>query len=139
LLLERQGQPWRAGDQHLGVQGNQLIGEHSRLFGRSRIPSNVDPQIAALCPTPLSQTLHECRDPGLSDRIVWIQVPQEADPPHAICLLRAPGERPGYCGAAEKRDELPALHVSSPRLSATLQANRKVSHHFTAVCVVNWV
>jgi hypothetical protein len=53
-------------------------------------------------------------DAGLSFRIVRSYVHNHADPPHALCLLRARCERPRGRRAAEHRDERAPVHCPVP-------------------------
>jgi hypothetical protein len=56
------------------------------------------------------QSLHECRKPGLSFRVVRGHVHEHADAPHAFALLRPRRERPSR-RAADERDERTSVHV----------------------------
>ena len=55
------------------------------------------------------QSLHECRKPGLSFRVVRGHVHEHADAPHALALLRPRRERPSR-RAADERDERTSVH-----------------------------
>ena len=63
-------------------------------------PTDIEPHIAALNPTCRLQSLHECCDAGLPDRIVG-EVHQHANASHGFALLRARRERP-RCRSAER-------------------------------------
>src|SRR5262249_30084570 len=82
--------------------------KHSRLLGCPWAPADIDAQIASFDPAESSQPLHQCSDPRFSDRIVRVQVPQEANPPRAR-LLRARREGP-HSRAAEQGNELAPSH-----------------------------
>ena len=47
---------------------------------------------------------------GMASSVMTRAVSQEQDPPHALRLLRVRREQPARRSAAEKRDELAALH-----------------------------
>jgi hypothetical protein len=70
-----------------------------------RRPASVDPDIAALRPAELLESLAERRDKGLSFRVALGICHQHVDPPHPLRLLRACGEGPRR-RACERRDEL---------------------------------
>src|SRR5262245_19133813 len=78
-------------------------------FVASGGPTNLDLRIAAVCPTQLLQGLPERRNAGLAFGIVCGYGHKNADPPHAITLLRARHPRPRRSRAAEQRDELAPL------------------------------
>src|SRR5262245_36397183 len=70
----------------------------------------------------------ELCDAGLSFRIVRGGVHEHADAPHPLALLCAPRERPRRCRAAEKRDELAALHsITSSARASTVAGTSKPS------------
>src|SRR5262249_37490211 len=73
------------------------------------------PHVAALGPPQQRQPLLERPHAGLIFRIVRGGGQQHADAPHHVGLLRARRQRPRYRRAAEKRDELAAVHsITSP-------------------------
>src|SRR5262249_17832752 len=87
---------------------------HAGKFGRVKpnaigvaaCPPVIDHHIAALPPAQLLQAPHECRFMKLCFRVVLTDRLEHADAPHALGLLRASGERPCRCRAAEQRDEI---------------------------------
>src|SRR5262245_35859812 len=84
-------------------------------------PTNLNLRIAAVCPTQLLQCLPERCNAGLAFRIVCGYGHKNADPPHAITLLRARRQRPRRSRPTEQRDELaPPDHsiTSSARASS---------------------
>src|SRR5262249_23279581 len=69
--------------------------------------------------------LHECREAGLTIRIVRGLANEHSDPPHLLGLLRPRRERPRGRRAAEQRDERASSHsitssASDSRLSEIL-------------------
>src|SRR5262249_31508242 len=83
-------------------------------------PANVDPDVAALRPPELPESLPECGDEGLSFPVALGKRHQHADAPHPFALLRARRERPRNCCGPEERDEVAAVHsiTSSARASS---------------------
>jgi hypothetical protein len=79
-------------------------GQFRRVFanvvGIARPPAIIDPQIAAVGPAQLLQSLLECRDAGLNVPSFRSCAMEHADAPHAVCLLRAHRERPSCRRAA---------------------------------------
>src|SRR6516225_7384902 len=82
-------------------------------------PPSFDPYIASGDPAQLLQLLQERTDAKLIFRIIRGCRLDDADPPHALSLLRAYRERPRGCRAAEKRNERPALHSITSSASAS--------------------
>src|SRR5262249_32678833 len=82
-------------------------------------PASVDPNVATDHPAQLLQLLQERTDASLIFRIIGGCSLDDADPPHALGLLRPRRERP--CRrTAEQRDERAAPHsiTSSARASS---------------------
>ena len=88
-----------------------------------RRPASVDPDVAALRPPELLESLPERRDVGLCFRVALGIAHQHADPPHPLALLRPRRKRPRDGRAAEKCDELAPLHVA-PRLDSEPSTSR---------------
>ena len=95
----------------VGLQRDEFLRESlHRLRVAAARPANVDPDVAALRPPELLESLPERRDAGLCFRVALGKRHQHADPPHPLGLLRARGERPRRRRAAEQRDELAPPH-----------------------------
>ena len=67
--------------------------------------------VAAVGPAQFLQPLQEDREASLSFRIVGGQVPEHADATHPVGLLRARGERPHQCCAAQSSYEFPPSDI----------------------------
>ena len=77
-------------ENEFGLQRDEFLREslhRPRVVGCR--PASVDPDVAALRPPELLESLPERRDAGLSFRVALGIGHQHADPPHAIGLLRA--------------------------------------------------
>ena len=80
-------------------------------------PNGNQPHVAAVGPAQLLQPLQEGRDASLFFRIVCGPVQEHADATHPIGLLRARGERPRECCAAQSSYEVPPsdyCHLTHP-------------------------
>jgi hypothetical protein len=99
----------------VGLQCDKLLREPlSRLRVVRCRPAKVDPDVAALRPPELLESLLECGEECLIF-LVALGIPhQHADPPHPVGLLRARDERPGSGRAAKKGDEIPPPHILLP-------------------------
>ena len=75
-----------------------------------RIPAIVDLKIAADNPAKLLEFLPESREPALSFLITFGELYHYSNPPHPLGLLRTSRKRPREGRAADKGDELAALH-----------------------------
>src|SRR5215471_4387265 len=100
--------------------GNDLGG----ALAASLRPAILDSDVATLDPTEFSQSLHESGSPSNLHR--RRDCAQEPDGRQLSVLLRACGERPRGCRAAEQRDERAALHsiTSSARASSVAGTSR---------------
>src|SRR3954447_23025274 len=78
---------------------------------RTAVIAPVHPQIAALDPAQGRKPLRELREERLCLRIAFAVSRQHADPPHAVGLLRAYGERPRKRSTTENGDEIPPPHA----------------------------
>jgi hypothetical protein len=81
-----------ASDEDVGRERRQFGRVPAKVVGIGRGPARVDPHLATVDPAP--QRLMERLNAGLKFRIVRGRGHQHADPPHALGLLRAHGERP---------------------------------------------
>jgi len=77
-----------------------------------RCPASVDPDVAALRPPELLESLAERRDVVLSFKIALGIRHQHADAPHPLTLLRPRCARPRRRRAAEEGDELTPLQLT---------------------------
>src|SRR5262249_49224521 len=93
----------------VGSQADQLLRECSYPIDVITAPPKVRPHVTAIGPTQARKRLSERGNETLSQGIVLVARHEQADPPHAVVLLRACRERPS-CRAAEERDELSASH-----------------------------
>src|ERR1700730_6531462 len=85
-----------------------------------RRPAIVDPNVAALHPPKLLESLPECGDESLSFPVALGKPRQHTDPSHHVKLLRACSQRPRR-RSPKKRDELAPPHVLPlvPRIDPT--------------------
>src|SRR5579862_4951226 len=107
----------RANDQ-IGLKSNKLFRKRRHAFQIGGGPAVIDRNVAADVPAEVLQRFGEFGQARLRLRIALGVSHQHADPAHTAGLLRARGERPGR-RAADKRDELPPLHLK-PRRSRRL-------------------
>src|SRR5262245_9417210 len=75
-----------------------------------RRPASFDLHIAADAPPQKRQLLMESADEGVKSLIIGSRGQQDADPTHALWLLRARRERPSGRRAADERDDLAPSH-----------------------------
>jgi hypothetical protein len=94
-----------AGEDHVGLQFEQLFREGPHPVDTAGGPANVHPRGMAICPTQLRKPLREAGEPAFCLGIVFIECHQHANPAHPISPLRAGGHRPRH-HASDKRDEL---------------------------------
>src|SRR5262249_16993314 len=91
-------------------------------------PPSVDPDVTALRPAELLETLSERGDAKLCFRIALGKAHQYTDPPHPVRLLRARRERPGGRRADDERKERAGfqsnnLSASERRIGGIVQPN----------------
>src|SRR5262245_47345897 len=99
------------GQDHIRRQPDQLRRINARKRGVASAPASIDAKILAFNPSQLTKSLDECRVIRLPHRIGCGAIHKHTDAPHPFSLLRAHGERPSCCRAAEQRDELaPGTH-----------------------------
>jgi hypothetical protein len=111
-------------ENHIWVQGHQLLRERTMLISAAGGEAIVDTDIAAFGPSAFCEALPKSRQPRLGLRIILGEPHEHADAPHPLGLLRAGRERP-RSRAAEQRDERAAFHsitssASESRLSEIL-------------------
>ena len=95
----------------VGLQRDEFFRElpHQVRFSGRR-PASVNPNVAALRPPELLESVPECRDIALCLRVAFGKAHQHTDPPDGVGLLRARRERPCCCRTADQRDELAPFH-----------------------------
>jgi hypothetical protein len=69
----------------------------------------MEPDVAAISPAKILQTLPEGGEVGLPDLIVFSEAHDHADAPHSVLLLCARGERAEHCRAGEQCDQVASL------------------------------
>ena len=89
LPLECSGRWSSVREDYVGLQIEQLFRKHPHQVYLAGGPTNVHAQVAAIGPTELRESLREPGEVGLCLRIVFIERHQNAEPPHAVRLLRA--------------------------------------------------
>src|SRR5262249_48062781 len=96
-------------EDHVGLQGEQLLRGCLKLLGSDCTKSRLNTDIAAGQPSKFFQLLPKRPDPRLHCRVVLDDIRDYTDKRHALALLRPRHKRP--CRrAAEQRDELASLH-----------------------------
>jgi hypothetical protein len=95
---------------HIRIETHKLFRVGVDAPGVGAAPTKVDADVAAVGPTQLLQRLPERRDIGLHFRIALDERVEQANPAHALALLRADRKRPRSSRAAEQRDELASSH-----------------------------
>src|SRR5262249_36744541 len=105
----------------VGLQADQLLRERSYPIVVAAVPPKVYPHVAAIGPTQARKRLCERGNVNLPHGIVFVPRHEQADPPHAVALLRARRERPRGDRAAEERDE-----VAPPNHSITSSARSRI-------------
>jgi hypothetical protein len=106
-----------AGEDHVGLQFDQLFREGPHPVNTAGGPTNLQPHGTAVRPTQLRKPLREVGEPASCLGIVFIERHQHADPAHPISLLRARHDRPRCC-TAECSNKFPPCDVDChlPRL-----------------------
>src|SRR5262249_8987413 len=119
-------QNW-TGDRYnqIRAQRHQVLGIFTGLRGIGLVPTPLDLQIAARCPTQFPQSLQHYRSIGLWYAVAGWCGHEYADPTHVLCLLRVRLERPRRSrGATKEREEGAAVYGCS-RHSITSSARSK--------------
>ena len=98
----------------VGLHRDEFLRESLYQFHVGPRPASVDPDVTALGPAELMESLAECGDEGLIFRVVLGHRHQHADPPNSARLLRARRERP-RCRSAEHTEKFAPSHVANPR------------------------
>src|SRR5450759_3004332 len=96
---------------NVGPERNQFCRIFPHGGATACAATNVDLDVAALSPAKSLKLLRERSDAEFGLRVVPGDAREHADAPHTLALLRARGERPRCCRAAEEGDELAPLHI----------------------------
>jgi hypothetical protein len=91
----------------VGLQADQLLRERSYPIDVIAGPPKVHQHVTAIGPTQDRKRLSERRNENLPLRIVFVELHEHANAPHAVGLLRVRRERPRRHRAPEPHDELP--------------------------------
>jgi len=96
----------------VGLQRDEFFRElpHQVRFSGRR-PASVNPNVAALRPPELLESVPECRDIALCLRVAFGKAHQHTDPPDGVGLLRAHRKRPRRRRAAKRYNELSSSDV----------------------------
>jgi len=86
----------------VGLLCNEFLRESLHRLGVERRPPSVNPNVAALGPAELLESLPECGEECLIFVVVLGHCHQHADPAHPVRLLRARPKRPRNGRAAER-------------------------------------
>src|SRR5205823_3615348 len=110
------------GDQHIGLQADQLFREclNSACIGIA--PPIINSNIAAILPAQLLKALLKCGDTRTNIGIAFGDRHQHAHAANSFRLLRARRERPRR-RAAEQRDELAPLHLWAHSITSSARAS----------------
>ena len=93
----------------VGLQRDEFLRELLHQLRVQCRPAIVDPNVAALRPPKLLESLPECGDEGLSFPVALGKPHQHTDPSHTVGLLRARRNR-RRDRRANKREELAPSH-----------------------------
>ena len=99
------------GQDYVWLEIDQLFCKILYPIDLASCPTIIDPNVAALYPSQLAETLPERRNRRLPFGIALSIARQQADPSHALGLLCASGERVYGDRTTEKRDEITSLHL----------------------------
>ena len=94
FALKNLGDLVGARDDHVQIHSDQFFCEGERLIGIAASPTKFKLDIAALDPAEASKPLPKCHCVGPSLLVAFGVPHQQADPPHAIALLRGRSDRP---------------------------------------------
>jgi hypothetical protein len=105
LMQEAFGRRGGMGDQHIGLQADQLFRKCLNSVCIGIAPTIINSNIAAILPAELLKALLKKVDARTDIGIAFGDRHQHADVPHPLALLRARRERPRG-RAAEQDDEI---------------------------------
>src|SRR5262249_49264029 len=90
----------------------------------------------AFAPTQLLQSLHDCSNASLRDRLVGAKRHGKTDPPQPLGLLGTRDARPGGRRAAPKGNEFSPLHLHPPPTITTPKCQMMMSHGRSGDCCI---
>src|SRR5215510_615517 len=108
-LQEAFGRRRGMGDQHVGLQSDQLFCERLNSDCVGIAPAIIDSEVASLRPAELLKALPKYSHAGADLGIAFRNRHQDADTTNSLRLLRPRRERPGR-RTTNQRDELAASH-----------------------------
>ena len=126
LLQHRRGGGCVLRKNEIGLQRDDFRRESLHQLQVGRRPASFDPDIAALRPTELLESLAERRDKGLAFRVALGICHQHVDPPHPLGLLRARYNRPRNRRAAKNGDKLPPPQMIDPHLPPPVRGRQRI-------------
>src|SRR5262249_22938216 len=115
VLPECHGGRVGGGENYVGLQVDQFLGQRRRSRRVAAEPTVVDLGVLALPPAQFSKSCCERRCPGPLLGIAFGLRHEHANVPHPLGLLRACRERPSSYTAAEECDEFPPPHGADPK------------------------
>lgn len=77
----------------------------------------IEPNVTAICPAEILQSLSEGRKIGLPNFVVLREAHDDADTPHSIALLGARGERPDSRTAKCGDEDAPSHRAVPPKIA----------------------
>src|SRR5262249_46564092 len=92
---------------------DELLRKPLPRFRVERRPASVNPNVPAIRPSDLLESVPECGDKALCLRVAFGKSHQHSDPPHRLGLLRPRSERP-YRGTADHSNEVAPSHLPAP-------------------------
>src|SRR5262249_51226112 len=121
LLLHGSRRRTPGGDDDVGRDADEFVGERADAVGFTGREANIDPQITTFVPSKLRKRIPKGRSLHLQSRIVLSSDNEPPDPAHAR-VLRPRRQRPRRRrGATKEREEGAAVH-GCPRHSITSSA-----------------
>src|SRR5262245_45932848 len=118
-LLQRRHRAGAGGLDDVRREGDQFRRVSATALDIRCSKAVVNPDVTAVCPSQLLQSLQQRPHARLCLRIVLRQVHQHADAPHPLSLLRLRPEWPCRRRASEQRNELAASHSITSSASAS--------------------
>src|SRR5262249_27460427 len=138
-LQEAFGRRGGMGDQHIGLQADQLFRKCLNSVCIGVAPTIINSNIAAILPAELLKALLKKGDARTDIGIAFGDRHQHAYAPYALGLLRARRERPRRRRAAEQRDECAALHsITSSASESKLSEILTPSAFAVFKLITNW-
>src|SRR5262249_43629451 len=137
-LQEAFGRRRGVGDQHVGLQSDQLFCECLNSDCVGIAPAIIDSEVPSIRPAELWRALPKYSPAGAATRIASRNRHQHADMTNSLRLLRARREWPRRRRAAETNNDLASIHsitssASASSLSGTVRPSAFAVLRFTAV------